>query len=42
MSDKPLPRVNDINRPFWMLSPTVAFAWTLEGFPNGATRWTFT
>ena len=30
------------HQPFWMLRPTVAFAWTLEGFPNGATRWTFT
>jgi hypothetical protein len=29
------------HRPFWMLRPSVAYAWTLEGFPNGATRWTF-
>jgi hypothetical protein len=28
-------------RPFWALRPTRAFAWTLEGFPRGATRWTF-
>ena len=28
-------------RPFWMLRPTTAFAWTLEGFPRGATRWRF-
>lgn len=28
-------------RPFWMLRPTVALAWTLEGFPRGATRWSF-
>ena len=30
------------HQPFWMLRPTVAYAWTLEGFPKGATRWTFT
>jgi general stress protein 26 len=30
------------HRPFWMLRPTVAYAWTLDGFPSGATRWTFT
>jgi hypothetical protein len=30
------------HRPFWMLRPSVAYAWTLEGFPNGATRWSFT
>jgi hypothetical protein len=29
------------HQPFWMLRPTVAYAWTLEGFPKGATRWTF-
>ena len=29
------------HRPFWMLRPSVAYAWTLDGFPNGATRWTF-
>lgn len=28
-------------RPFWALRPTKAFAWTLEGFPRGATRWCF-
>ena len=28
-------------RPFWTLRPTTAFAWTLEGFPKGATRWRF-
>jgi hypothetical protein len=27
--------------PFWMLRPRVAYAWTLQGFPNRATRWTF-
>jgi hypothetical protein len=26
-------------RPFWVLRPTTAFAWTLAGFPRGATRW---
>ena len=28
-------------RPFWALSPTTAYAWTLEGFPDDATRWRF-
>jgi hypothetical protein len=28
-------------RPFWILRPATAFAWTLEGFPRGATRWRF-
>jgi general stress protein 26 len=28
-------------RPFWALRPTIAYAWTLEGFPRGATRWRF-
>ena len=28
-------------RPFWALRPTTVFAWTLEGFPRGATRWRF-
>jgi general stress protein 26 len=28
-------------RPFWALRPATAFAWTLEGFPRGATRWCF-
>jgi hypothetical protein len=28
-------------RSFWALRPTTAFAWTLEGFPRGATRWRF-
>jgi len=28
-------------RPFWALRPTTAYAWTLENFPRGATRWRF-
>src|SRR5438552_15841214 len=33
---------NDVSfRPFWALHPTTAFAWTLQGFPRGATRWRF-
>jgi hypothetical protein len=28
-------------RPFWVLRPRTAFAWTLAGFPRGATRWSF-
>jgi hypothetical protein len=28
-------------RPFWAFQPTTAFAWKLEGFPQGATRWSF-
>jgi Pyridoxamine 5'-phosphate oxidase len=28
-------------RPFWVLRPSTAYAWTLEGFPRGATRWRF-
>ena len=28
-------------RPFWSLRPTKALAWTLEGFPRGATCWRF-
>jgi general stress protein 26 len=28
-------------RPFWALRPTTAFAWTLDGFPRGATCWRF-
>jgi len=28
-------------RPFWSLRPRVVYAWTLTGFPNRATRWTF-
>jgi general stress protein 26 len=28
-------------RPFWALRPATAFAWPLEGFPRGATRWRF-
>jgi general stress protein 26 len=28
-------------RPFWMLRPRVAYAWTLEKFPASATRWEF-
>lgn len=27
--------------PFWAPRPTTAFAWTLAGFPRGATRWSF-
>jgi hypothetical protein len=27
--------------PFWCLRPWVAYAWTLTGFPNRATRWMF-
>jgi general stress protein 26 len=27
--------------PFWAFRPTTAFAWTLDGFPRGATRWRF-
>ncbi len=26
-------------RPFWMLRPRVVFAWTLNHFPQSATRW---
>lgn len=26
-------------RPFWCFRPKRAFAWTLDGFPNRATRW---
>src|SRR5262245_28222389 len=28
-------------RPFWALRPATAFAWTLKGFPQDATRWRF-
>ena len=28
-------------RPFWAFRPTAAFAWTLAGFPRGATRCSF-
>jgi nitroimidazol reductase NimA-like FMN-containing flavoprotein (pyridoxamine 5'-phosphate oxidase superfamily) len=28
-------------RPFWLVRPRAAYAWTLAGFPNHATRWTF-
>jgi hypothetical protein len=28
-------------QPFWLLRPSRAYAWTLEGFPKGATRWRF-
>jgi hypothetical protein len=28
-------------RPFWALRPATAYAWTLDGFPRGATRWRF-
>lgn len=34
--DQPIPF-----RPFWMLRPVVAYAWSLTGFPKRATRWTF-
>ena len=34
--DEPLPY-----RPFWSLRPRVVYAWSLAGFPNRATRWTF-
>jgi general stress protein 26 len=27
--------------PFWALRPSRAYAWSLEGFPQRATRWTF-
>jgi hypothetical protein len=27
--------------PFWLFRPSVAYAWALEGFPAGATRWSF-
>ncbi|MBA3303844.1 MAG: pyridoxamine 5'-phosphate oxidase family protein [Acidimicrobiia bacterium] len=27
--------------PFWALRPLVGYAWSLEGFPHRATRWTF-
>jgi general stress protein 26 len=27
--------------PFWALRPRRAYAWTLDGFPNRATRWDF-
>ena len=27
--------------PFWALRPRRAYAWSLEGFPNRATRWDF-
>jgi hypothetical protein len=28
-------------RPFWAMWPVTALAWTLEGFPRGATHWSF-
>jgi hypothetical protein len=28
-------------QPFWLFRPRVVYAWTLTGFPNRATRWTF-
>jgi hypothetical protein len=28
-------------RPFWLLRPRLIYAWTLTGFPNRATRWSF-
>jgi hypothetical protein len=28
-------------QPFWCLRPRVVYAWTLEGFPKRATKWTF-
>lgn len=27
--------------PFWCFRPSRAYAWTLDGFPRSATRWTF-
>jgi hypothetical protein len=27
--------------PFWALRPKRAYAWSLEGFPKRATKWTF-
>ena len=27
--------------PFWALHPKRAYAWSLEGFPKRATKWTF-
>ncbi len=27
--------------PFWLLKPRRIYAWTLTGFPNRATRWSF-
>jgi hypothetical protein len=27
--------------PFWALRPRIVYAWTLDGFPRGAARWTF-
>jgi hypothetical protein len=36
------PDENPPFRPFWMLRPRVVYAWTLERFPRGAARWTFT
>ena len=29
-------------RPFWALRPATVYAWRLDGFPRGATRWRFT
>jgi general stress protein 26 len=26
-------------RPFWMLRPSVVYAWSLSGFPGNVTRW---
>ena len=28
-------------QPFWVLRPSTAYAWRLDGFPQRATRWTF-
>jgi Pyridoxamine 5'-phosphate oxidase len=34
---------NDVPfRPFWVLRPATVYAWRLDGFPRGATRWRFT
>ena len=33
--------MTDEFQPFWVLRPRRAYAWTLTGFPNRATRWTF-
>jgi hypothetical protein len=38
---QPFPGSESPFRPFWAVRPTTAFAWALEGFPRGATRWRF-
>lgn len=32
---------NPTFRPFWMLRPDTAYAWSLSGFPGNVTRWLF-